>query len=124
MKDEIANKSIFFREHQLLPCPFCGGEVSMDSCDRIISFICEPCGYRRSFHGLVQSEFETPVVASYIKGTKTPLEWYDKDAYERAAEAWNKRADIPIISSWPQPILTSTDGPIVTVTYGESINDQ
>ncbi len=79
-------------DKRLLPCPFCGGAVYIDSCDRIIDIGCEPCGYHRAFHGFVQSEFETAVVASYKKGTKEPLEWYDKDAYEKAADAWNSRA--------------------------------
>lgn len=91
MKEERANDSIFFKDNPLKPCPFCGAEPYMDSCDRVITLGCFGCGYRRSFHGLVQSEFETPVVASYLKGTKKPLEWYDKDAYERATEAWNRR---------------------------------
>lgn len=78
---------------KLKPCPFCGGEPYIDSCDRLIRICCEPCGYDRAFHGLVQSEIETPVVASYKKGTKEPLEWYDKDAYEKAVDAWNRRAN-------------------------------
>ena len=40
-----------------------------------------------TLHGLVQSEFETEVVASPYG------EWYDKDAYQRAGEKWNRRAD-------------------------------
>lgn len=79
-------------ENKLLQCPFCGREPYIDSCDRLINIGCEPCGYHRTFHGLVQSEHKTAVVASYKKGTKEPLEWYDKDAYLKAVSAWNKRA--------------------------------
>lgn len=91
MMETRANNSVFFRDIRLKPCPFCGAEPYMDSYDRAISLGCFGCGYRRTFHGLVQTDFETPVVASYKKGTEEPLEWYDKDAYERAAEAWNRR---------------------------------
>lgn len=77
---------------KLLPCPFCGGSPYIDSCDRIINIGCSACGYHRYFHGLVQNDYETAVVASYKKGTKEPLEWYDKDAYQKAADAWNVRA--------------------------------
>lgn len=83
-------------DKRLLPCPFCGGAAYIDSCDRIIDIGCEPCGYHRAFHGLVQSEFETAVIASYKRGTKEPLEWYDKDAYEKAADAWNSRARMEV----------------------------
>lgn len=93
MLEEHANNSIFFRDNLLKPCPFCGDEPYMDSCDRIIALGCTRCGYRRSFPGLVQSERKTEVVASYSKQTKEPLEWYDSHAYERAAEEWNKRVD-------------------------------
>lgn len=79
-------------DKRLLPCPFCGGAAYIDSCDRIIDIGCEPCGYRRAFHGIVQSEVETAVVASYDRRTKEPLEWYDMDAYGKAADAWNSRA--------------------------------
>lgn len=73
-------------------CPFCGGEAYMESCDRLINIGCRKCDYHRHFHGIVQTEFETPVVASYKKGTKEPLEWYDRYAYEKAIEEWNRRA--------------------------------
>ena len=91
MKEERANESIFFRYHQLKPCPFCGSEPYMDSCDRFITLGCFGCGYGRTFHGLVQDEIITDVVASIDTKTKAPIEWYDKDAYERAAVAWNRR---------------------------------
>ena len=92
MIEERANDSIFFKDKPLKVCPFCGAEPYMDSCDRVITIGCFGCGYRRSFHGLVQNEIVTKVVASYKKGTEEPLEWYDKDAYEKAADAWNIRA--------------------------------
>lgn len=91
MRDERANDSIFFKNNQLKPCPFCGDEPYMDSCDRLISIGCERCGYRRSFHGLVQNEFVTPVEAGYSRETGKAIEWYDKDAYDKAADQWNMR---------------------------------
>ena len=75
----------------LLSCPFCGGEPYIDSCDRIINIGCEPCGYKRYFHGLVQSDIETGVVASISSNTGEPLEWYDRDAYQKAVDGWNRR---------------------------------
>lgn len=79
-------------DRTLLPCPFCGSEPDIDSCDRIINIGCKPCGYHRYFHGLVQSEKKTDVIASRDSKTGEPLEWYDKDAYEWAADRWNRRA--------------------------------
>ena len=94
MNEERANDSIFFLHNSLKACPFCGGEPYMESCDRLINIGCKACGYHRSFHGLVQNKIVTNVVASYKAGTNMtePLEWYDKDAYDRAAKEWNKRA--------------------------------
>lgn len=91
MIDERANDSIFFRNNPLKRCPFCGGEPYVDSCDRLIQIGCKRCDYHRYFHGLVQNEIVTDVVASYKKGTEEPLEWYDKDAYDKAGAAWNER---------------------------------
>ena len=76
----------------LLPCPFCGAEPYIDSCDRLINIGCEPCKFHLYFHGLVQSEIETGVVASRSSKTGEPLEWYDKDAYQKAVDGWNRRA--------------------------------
>lgn len=75
----------------LKPCPFCGGEAEKWSCDRLILIGCPVCNYKRSFHGLVQSEFETNVPIQYSDGTTSDHEWYDSKAYERAFEAWNRR---------------------------------
>lgn len=75
----------------LKPCPFCGSIPYEDSCDRLINIGCEPCNYHLYFHGLVQSQFKTDVVASYSKETGEPLEWYDKDAHKKAEEHWNRR---------------------------------
>lgn len=75
----------------LLPCPFCGGEPTATSCDRIITIGCNRCGYHRSFHGLVQSEIDTGVPIVYKGGKVSGYEWYDKDAHERAAQSWNRR---------------------------------
>ena len=78
---------------ELKPCPFCGGEAYVTSCDRIINIGCKPCGYHRYFHGLVQSEINTGVPIVYTGGVKSDSEWYDKDAHEKAIEAWNRRAE-------------------------------
>lgn len=85
-----------YPEHQYLcgelkPCPFCGEMPYIESCDRIIDIGCEPCHYHMAFHGLVQSEFETPVVVSKYRDTGKAFEWYDKDAYETAVGRWNMR---------------------------------
>lgn len=86
------NKLLFGEENRLKPCPFCGAEPYVDSCDRIINIGCDECKYHRYFHGLVQSEFETPVVISRYKNTGEAYEWYDKDAFLKAAMGWNRRA--------------------------------
>lgn len=78
----------------LKPCPFCGGEACEESCDRIIQIGCKECNYHMTFHGVVQTEINTGVVASYLKrndGVKTPYEYYDAKAYEKAHEKWNRR---------------------------------
>lgn len=80
-------------DRTMLPCPFCGVEPYIDSCDRIINIGCEQCGYHRYFPGLVQSDHVTNVVASKYKQTGEPFEWYEKDAYALAIDAWNRRAD-------------------------------
>lgn len=77
---------------QLKPCPFCGGKPFVDSCDRLIEIGCKSCGYYRVFHGIIQSEFQTGVAIPYSDGTISGDEWYDKDANEKAIEAWNNRA--------------------------------
>jgi len=82
-----------FGGKKLLPCPFCGNEPIVDSCDRLISIGCEKCKYRLPFHGLVQSEIVTDVVVSWKPNTKEPAEWYDKDAYQRALYGWNRRSN-------------------------------
>lgn len=76
----------------LKPCPFCGGEAKIWSCDRLILIGCATCNYERSFHGLVQSEIETAVPIRYDDGTVSDHEWYDSQAHEKAVEAWNRRA--------------------------------
>ena len=81
-----------FEDIALKPCPFCGKEPYVESCDRLIDIGCEECGYHLNFHGLVQSEVETPVVVSRWHGG-LPAEWYDKDAYKKAAAAWNRRVE-------------------------------
>lgn len=75
----------------LLGCPFCGGEPFIDSCDSLINIGCEHCKFHLYFHGFVQSEIETKVVASRSSNTGEPLERYDKDAYQKAVIGWNRR---------------------------------
>lgn len=75
----------FILKGELKPCPFCGEMPYIESCDRLIAIGCEPCNYHMAFHGLVQSELETEV------STSPYGEWYDKDAYKRAGEKWNRR---------------------------------
>ena len=85
-----SHKLLFGEENRLKPCPFCGAEPYVESCDRLIDIGCEACGYHLHFHGLVQSEFVTPVIVSRYNGG-LPAEWYDPDAYEKAAAGWNRR---------------------------------
>lgn len=77
---------------ELKPCPFCGSAPDVFSCDRLISISCKSCGYSRGFHGLVQSEINTGVPIVYTGGKISTTEWYDKNAHEKAIEAWNRRA--------------------------------
>jgi len=77
---------------RLKPCPFCGEEAYFWSCDRLINIGCKKCSYHRHFHGLVQSEINTGVPIHYESGEISTTEWYDKDAHEKAIEAWNKRS--------------------------------
>lgn len=75
------------------PCPFCGGEPYIDSCDRLILIGCNLCGFSRYFHGLVQSEVNTGIPIVYKGGKVSDSEWYDQFAHEKAVEAWNRRAN-------------------------------
>ena len=75
----------------LKSCPFCGAKAYEDSCDRLIWIGCDKCDYHMHFHGVVQTEIKTPVVAGYYKGQ--PTEWYDKDAHEKAHKKWNRRVN-------------------------------
>lgn len=69
---------------EALPCPFCGCQININSCDRIIIFACEPCGYRRSFKGILQiTKNDHPVSAQ---------EFYHQDADEKTIQQWNKRS--------------------------------
>lgn len=87
-----SHKLLFGEDTTLKPCPFCGAEPYVDSCDRIIDIGCDKCGYHRHFHGFVQDEIETDVVVSrYKDSSRKAYEWYDKDAYQKAAAGWNER---------------------------------
>lgn len=85
--------SVFFRDNPLKGCPFCGGEPHVESCDRLIQIGCKKCNYSRHWHGLVQSDIITDVIATYSSESKKPIEWYDKNAYVTAANEWNKRSN-------------------------------
>ena len=91
--DWESHKLLFGEDITLKPCPFCGAEPYVDSCDRIINIGCDKCGYNRHFHGLVQDEIETDVVVSRYKDSRKAYEWYDKDAYQKAAAGWNERSN-------------------------------
>ena len=76
------------------PCPFCGGEAST-SCERKVNYLymvsmpiftiecrvgCEKCGiYFRQNSVISRAEYIAPVT--------------NRDRYEEAVEAWNRRAD-------------------------------
>lgn len=79
-------------EVKLKPCPFCGGEAIMWSCDRLIEISCKPCKFSRSFQGLIGNK-KTDVPVVYEGGIVSEYEFYNKDAYEEAIEAWNTRKE-------------------------------
>lgn len=78
---------------KLKPCPFCGGEVSA-SCERKVNYLyvmsmpafaiecrvgCEKCGiYFRQNSVISRAEYRAPVT--------------NRDRYEEAVEAWNRRS--------------------------------
>ncbi|MBQ6482722.1 MAG: Lar family restriction alleviation protein [Anaerolineaceae bacterium] len=78
-------------QEKIKPCPFCGQKPVAEACDRLVVIGCKECGYTRGFPGIVQSDHETPVTASYDKNTGEPIEWYDMDAENKAVERWNTR---------------------------------
>lgn len=53
--------------------PFLWGEAYEESVDRLIVIGCRPCGYYRSFHGLVQTEIDTGVPIVYEGGKVSNL---------------------------------------------------
>lgn len=81
-------------------CPFCGGIPIFDPCDRLITIKCDPCGYRRSFPGLLQRTPSNVPILTYRGADGQPYdipleectEWYHADAHEKAIAAWNIRA--------------------------------
>lgn len=101
----LEEHAALLRGMALKPCPFCGGQPYIDSCDRLINIGCEVCGYHRYFHGLVQSELITDVVVSRSKQNGLPQEWYDKDAYEKAVAFWNRRTNMGL----PEPPKEGTE---------------
>lgn len=94
-----SHKYLFGEDYKLKPCPFCGAEPYVESCDRLITIGCEKCGYARNFHGLVQFEIVTKVIASRWHGG-LPAEWYDEYAYQKAADGWNRRIELREGGKW------------------------
>lgn len=78
---------------ELKPCPFCGGEAAVFvNANRTIRYMmipvfavkcsvgCEKCGiYFRQNSVISRAEYRAPVT--------------NRDRYEEAVEAWNRRAD-------------------------------
>lgn len=77
----------------LKPCPFCGNEVTENSVDRIITIKCPKCNFERSFPGLISNK-KTDVPVKYSDGTVSDYEFYNKNAYKEAEEAWNLRNNV------------------------------
>ena len=85
-------------EDKLLPCPFCGGKFTDETCDRIIIYRCKSCNYSRHFEGILQMiKNDCPVMykkkdgkSGYADDPKYQ-EYYHHDAHEKAIEKMNKR---------------------------------
>jgi hypothetical protein len=85
---------------KLLPCPFCGGQFAERSYDRMIKYICEPCGYSRAFDGLLSTVKNDKPILQYNDGNggikeikpEDAKEYYHHDAHEKAIEQMNMRA--------------------------------
>lgn len=80
-------------EIKLKPCPFCGGDAYEELCDRFIKIGCKSCKFERVFRGVIQSEINTGKPITYFGGRISNNDGYDANAYEKAAEQWNRRSD-------------------------------
>ncbi len=96
------NGEMNYKEEQLKPCPFCGGAMTDDSYDRGHLFKCIPCGYSRSFPGLLTLEKnDNPI--PYVDDSNNPVppdkvktqEYYHYENVQKAIDEMNKR--------WKQP---------------------
>jgi hypothetical protein len=85
-----------YYEEYLDSCPFCDGVIRDKSYDRGIVFVCEDCGHRKDYPGLLQMvKNQYPIPYSDGKGgTKDPSEvknqeYYHKDASLNAVKEFN-----------------------------------
>lgn len=77
----------------LKPCPFCGNEPEVFSCDRLIQIGCNKCKYERSFDGVIGNKI-TKVPVRYADGTISTTEFYNKNAHKEAERLWNMRIEL------------------------------
>lgn len=85
-------------EIKLKSCPFCGGEAKLIDSSRRLSYVrCSKCGAETD-------SFEMSV--EYCSN-------------EKAAEAWNQRANQPLKAHWTRKDVTSYDGE--TIKNGAAI---
>lgn len=86
-----------YYEQFLDACPYCDGEVRDESYDRQIVFVCEDCGHRKGYPGLLQTvknDFPIPY-SDGNGGTLDPSkvknqEYYHKDAPLNAVKEFNQ----------------------------------
>lgn len=77
-------------EQGLKPCPFCGGEAYIESCDRIINIGCRECKFHLHFNGVLTT---VPHGNPVSDARSAVIEYYNPRAHKEAAEAWNRRSD-------------------------------
>lgn len=76
-------------QFEVKPCPFCGEAPFMHAYDRLIVIGCKPCGYQRTFEGLLSTRLSGVLVSPPESEVK---EYYHPDAHENALKIWNRRA--------------------------------
>ncbi len=91
-------KELNYKEIQLIPCPFCGGQITDDSYDRREVFKCIPCGWQRTFDGLltkVKNDKPIPYVDKEGKDIKPKdvkyQEYYHHENIQKAINKMNTR---------------------------------